>query len=376
MIAYNDGFPNDPLVRFGDPALDANFQASGIAPGRVYCVGLNYNYGTTRFAVVLWRSDNGGRSWGAPKLVAYELTTSGFLLDHPSLTVTQLNGYLYVIYSRVHIMNPAMSEIRVAGSADGGNTFGSGVCVIGTGSCAGAPSKAKAPQLASDPSGKLYAVWVDFSPMPSIKLSRSITFGTTFEAPQSTMAGRTFFIPEDMVIGKNTPVPIAALTLPMIRFNSIANRLGVVWHERVNTNFSDAYYTWYDAATNLWSNAAKLLNTAGPGRDHFMPALDADSSGNVVVEWYDRRNDPNNVLYELYGVKISSDGTRIGNEFPVTTFFTDPTAFKTYGGAPNHKFLGDYHTVFRFRDQSQWIDAFVAARLTGHSDIFTGYVYY
>jgi hypothetical protein len=372
----------DPFVNYADPALDANFSAGGVAPGRVYCSGIMYNLGLTKFAVLLWSSDNGGQSWGSPTLVAFENSGGSYTLDHPSVAVTQANGYVYVIYSRIKVGDPSLNEISLKGSADGGLTFGPAVPIVGLGGVV-PTGKVRAPQIAADPSGTLYALWMEFPDLPrtpAIFVSRSATYGTTFESPISTMEGRAYFTPTADYLGGGD-FPLTSSTLPMMRFNAANNSLAVVWHEREAspyTAFADVFYTSFDAATHSWSGVAAKLNSDGTGHDHFMPAVDADSSGNLLVDWYDRRNDSRDNLYELWSAKILPNGTRIGNDFPVTTFSTNPNAFKSYLN-PNigdAKFLGDYHQVFRFHDQSQWIDAFVAAPAGGNSDLWMGFVYY
>jgi hypothetical protein len=370
QVLPDSNFPHTGMV---DPMLDANFSGGGVNPGRVYLTGVMFN-GNTEFGVFLWRSDDGGRTWAAPVRVAQESST-GFYLDHPAVAVTQDNGYVYVVYSSIKLSNHAQSEIYVKGSADGGNSFGSAVCVVGPGAgCAGPASAIRAPQIAASAAGTLYVEWPDFS-NDSLNVSRSATYGTTWEPQQSRVPARPFFKPDlNSTIGT---LPLTASTLPMIRFNNPANVLGVVWHagegtDPVSKTFADVFFTSFNGTT--WSGTETQLNTDPAGKDNFMPALDTDAAGNMLVDWYDRREDPNNQRYMLYGAKIASNGSPVMGNFAITTNPTDPAGFHDYGAGL--RFLGDYHQTFRFRDESQWIDAFIANPVFGYSDVYMGYIYY
>jgi hypothetical protein len=74
-------------------------------------------------------------------------------------------------------------------------------------------------------------------------------------------------------------------------------------------------------------------------RDQFMPALDYDTNGNVIVSFYDRRDDSSNIKYHMYVSHISATGGSLGPNLRVSTFQSDPTPY------PN-KFIGDYQDIW------------------------------
>lgn len=72
-----------------------------------------------------------------------------------------------------------------------------------------------------------------------------------------------------------------------------------------------------------------------------MPALDFDSSGNMMVTYYDRRYDTANIKYDLYSARINSSGTRLEAPVRVSTFQSDPTKYTV-----DPRSVGDYQDVW------------------------------
>ena len=87
-----------------------------------------------------------------------------------------------------------------------------------------------------------------------------------------------------------------------------------------------------------------------------MPALDYDSAGNVTATFYDRRDDPNNLLFRTYGAHVNAWGSPIHGNFLVTGFQSNPTTLATVPG-----FIGDYHDVWSwtFNGTEQYFPAYV-----------------
>ena len=72
-----------------------------------------------------------------------------------------------------------------------------------------------------------------------------------------------------------------------------------------------------------------------------MPALDFDLTGNMIVTFYDRRDDSQNILYHLYSARIDSSGNRLEPNIRVSTFQSDPRKYTV-----DKNFIGDYHDVW------------------------------
>lgn len=83
-------------------------------------------------------------------------------------------------------------------------------------------------------------------------------------------------------------------------------------------------------------------------RDLFQPALDADAAGNVLLAWYDRRNDAGNVDYQQFAEYISPTGTPLaGGIQNVGTVTSRVSRFDGVSGTWVYDYFpGDYHEIF------------------------------
>ncbi|GAB4365639.1 MAG: hypothetical protein Kow0060_23090 [Methylohalobius crimeensis] len=99
---------------------------------------------------------------------------------------------------------------------------------------------------------------------------------------------------------------------------------------------TDVYY----AALTPSGDTPKTRINDATVRDQFFPALDFDTSGNLIVTFYDRRDDPLNVSYRLYRAYIDPDGNHLPptQNQAVSPFFSTPQSNWSF---PN--FIGDYH---------------------------------
>jgi hypothetical protein len=97
-------------------------------------------------------------------------------------------------------------------------------------------------------------------------------------------------------------------------------------------------------------------------RDQFSPALDFDTNGDLLVTFYDRRNDFANNRYRLYRTRINS----FGQPLP-----SDPTdqLVNPVGTSPNIAwsipgFIGDYHEVWSdvLNGQITWFSSWIRGR--------------
>lgn len=312
----------------GDPLLAENPYTSGQGPGRIYASGIIFN-GATNIppnGIAVWRSDNGGVSWFQPAIVASN-SSSSYFLDKPAIGVSWHSGslgYVYIAYIKYPV-----NQLLVAKSTDGGLTFGAPVSV--------AIGNIQGPQIVVSPSsGYVYAIWVDYS-LNAIRLSRSADFGQTWSAPETGAQG-------NMTSG-NINGGVRAPTLPMARFNGVANKVSIVWHElEQGSSRTDVYYTTKSSAG--WQTKVRINDVQT--NDQFMPALDFDLTGNLIVTFYDRRDDPNNLLYNLYMAHIDSSGNPLQSNGWVSTFQSNPNFYTSQTGKAN--FIGDY--------QDNWSQAF------------------
>jgi len=175
-----------------------------------------------------------------------------------------------------------------------------------------------------------------------------------------------------------------APTMPIARFNWAANngrgRISVVWHEcsskpktdRAGDKFpdcmdpgqhTDVYYA------SVWlrgGNTNKVRVNDNRIRDQFTPALDFDAKGNVLVTFYDRRDDRNNINYHLYKAWINQNGRPISRNRRVSSFASTPNS-----GWPRSNFIGDYHETWMIplNSRDTWFSSWTG-EYRDNADIF------
>jgi hypothetical protein len=79
------------------------------------------------------------------------------------------------------------------------------------------------------------------------------------------------------------------------------------------------------------------LNDDTGSADQYNPALSVLSNGTIYVSWYDRRNDPNNCLTDVYSTVSTNSGANFSANAKVTLASSD------YDGNPNGP--GDYSGI-------------------------------
>ncbi|MEJ2697996.1 MAG: hypothetical protein P8013_15290, partial [Candidatus Sulfobium sp.] len=288
-------------------------------------------YGYDYSRIVLWRSDTGGNSWYSPITVAQGSYSTGNV-DKPDVAVSWYSGTRGYVYAAYVILNGTASELWVKRSTNGGSTFPD-AALVEVGWINGAQI------IVSPSSGNVYVIWTDFT-RDAIRMSTSYNSGLAWTAAETvpgTGKPGSMLKPDDRISGD-----MKAGSLPMARFNWVANKVSIVWHECATTCTStssdtDVYYS--SKSPYGWQTKVRINDVTT--RDQFMPALDFDSSGNMLVTFYDRRGDTQNIKYDLYSARIDSSGNRLEPNVRVSTFQSDP---RNYYVDPRS--VGDYQDVW------------------------------
>ncbi len=112
----------------------------------------------------------------------------------------------------------------------------------------------------------------------------------------------------------------------------------VVWPDQAGPLDSDVQVLlrWSDDGIT-WS-APVAVNDDAAG-DQLMPWIDVDSEGGVHVAWYDRRNDPDNRLLDVYYAYSNTGGEGFHPNVRVTETSFDGDLGHHQNGGP---FIGDY----------------------------------
>jgi hypothetical protein len=329
-------------VQSGDPLMDGNIYTSGIAPLRMYTVGIMFQASSFQIpnAIGLWRSDNGGLSWSSPATVDSETANSRYFLDKPDVAVSWYSssrGQVYAAYMKLDAQSVNNSQLLVRRSTDGGVTFGA-ASVVATG-------RIEAPQIVvSSHTGNVFVVWVDFN-LNAIRMSWATSAASSWSAPQTGATGN--MTPLGTYLNNN----VRAGTVPMARFNWVDDSVAVVWHEfdSPTSANTDIYYTAYTASGWLAKKRVNAIQT----RDQFMPSIDFDNTGNLMVMYYDRHSDSINQFYQESWTQIDPAGNRLGSGTAYSSF-SNPNMY-------GNKFIGDYQDIWWWGFADQWGNRFNGA---------------
>jgi hypothetical protein len=308
-------------------------------------------------AVSVWRTDDGGRSFGEPVAI-----TTGHA-DHPWLVVDRSNGassgYLYVAFSAG---TPNLTELGFSRSTDGGRSFEPSRPV------ATLPENVVAsPMVAAGPDGAVYAIFGVW-PFPesktdSTKSKASAKQHREIVAPIrvvcSTDRGVTFGAPIDLGTGTmeiELSGDVNGTALPAIAADW---RRGTVYAAFVTRqpgdNSSDVVIVASSDRGQTWNAPAQVNADAGQVL-HLQPQIAVDEAGRVAISALALEEDRVDVV--LY---VSEAGARrFGPSVRVTSQLFDP-ARGTPGGGGKH---GASDAFYPF-----WNDT-----RTGRLEVFTAVV--
>jgi hypothetical protein len=365
----------DPLLRKAPSTVSGQN-----VPNRVFCAGLGNSgiVGTPPYAVTVWYTDDGGVTWSNPVKVSEDLQPNQYL-DKPSIDISQYPptaGEVYVAYTRFVDLS-GHEEIHVARSTDGGATFTQDHCATVDASNNCVSGLFNASQLMVDSrNGAIYVLFVDFG--GSIMATSSTNFGLNWSV--SSTVTNTPVILGNQRLNNNT----IAGTILVARYNAPQARVNAVWHAYdnamgepcvVGARCSDIYLAT-KAAGQPWNIVPLANRGVSNAQDQFQPALDNDSTGNILIAYYSRKDDPNDQLYKMYTIIVSADGlTTPRGEEEVLCSWTGCQSDPNAGNEAVPGFIGDYHDVFLSAEYGWFQNAFVA-RPSLSFEIFSDGVWY
>ncbi len=323
----------------GDPYLSGNGYTTGVWPGRLYCVGALFsdNTGSAASSIAVWHSDDAGQTWSNPAIVA-TANGGGHDLDKPNIVVSDFGGsagvastrgYVYVTWIDENVNTPSGSSVNVAMSTDGGSTFTSPTIV--------SFENVQFPQVVVNPNdGTVYEIWANLD-YGDLLMAQSGPDLTTFGA-EDIVSG-LYIMTMDTIITGNVRVN----SIPAARFDWPSNRLVVVYTGVASSGpasgATDIYYTFKGGCTNCnaygWQQPVQVASNTT--NDQFMPAIDFNQAGDVIVTYYDRRDDSANTNYREYVTVMASDGSSRSYESQV---IGAPVS------NPNGRSIGDYQDVW------------------------------
>ncbi len=299
---------SDPVVAFG---IDGAVFVSVIAVPRLE------ERGGDPWGVYVYRSDDGGTTFGAPLVV--DRATGN---DKEWIAVDRSHGpnrgAVYVVWVR-----GCTTFIRR--SRDGRAPFTPARFL--SRACAGT-------QVAVGPTGDLNIVapTYGFFSIHTVRFVLRISHdgGERFDPPRT--------IAQAPVMPMTLNGGMRAGTLPAFAIAPDTGALVVAWNDP-RDGTADIWLTQSTDDGRTFGEPVRVHDVAT--NDQFQPALVAAADGVVVVSWFDRRHDANNRLAEVMIARSGDGGRTFGQSARVSTQRFDPV-----NAAPHdlgqQRFFGDY----------------------------------
>ncbi|MCK4513459.1 exo-alpha-sialidase, partial [bacterium] len=318
-ITWHDSLLEEPSYpRHSDPGLTCD------RLGNVYVVILSYTGSTSDpNGLFVLKSTDGGVTWDDAVTVIDGVP--GVFEDKELIACDRSggthDGNLYVAWARFGMD----TDILSARSTDGASSFDAPALVSDA-------DGVQWPVPAVGPDGTVYVAWANYSPA-SIRLDRSYDGGATFGTDvtvASTYTAQTY------VNG-----PVLVFSYPAmdcdITGGLFDGRLYIAYMDRGGGD-QDIFLRYSDDGGTTWSSPLRINDDAyGNGADQFHPWLVVSEDGVVNVVFYDRRNDPGNLLMDVYVAQSFDGGASFESNVRVTTVSSDPTAGSVRAGL-----IGEY----------------------------------
>jgi hypothetical protein len=197
---------------------------------------------------------------------------------------------------------------------------------------------ANGPNAAVAPDGTVYVAWLN------VDVTLSQDTGAKLYIDRSTDGGNSWTTDAQVKAINSCPKHLSkgpgigawddarARSYPSIAVNpSNSNQVYCVFAEDTqvgDADEGDIYFTkgTYSAGSWTWTSALKINDDTDPAASHdqFEPWIDVKPDGTIDVAWYDRRNDPADLNWDVYIAK-STDG---GSSFSANVRLSD-TSFAT-----------------------------------------------
>jgi hypothetical protein len=343
-ISSDDGDAGDPVL-----AVD---RASGV----ICLAGTSMRSPTGYKGIPLWKSTDGGITFNPPTTVRADITQS----DKPWIAVDDWPGtgqhdvYLGCI-GFVGGTASTNKALWLTASTDGYGTNWSSPKAIrqyGVDNVEGIQSLI--PLVGPDHTA--YAFWFERTTYGTnwFKMRQVLNRGATLGDVHTVCALVTTNEPNGNLKLKRSNTAASddtfrAFPLPVSAVNAAkTNHLYVAYADK-GTNANDKADVFFTLSANggtNWTSAVRV-NTDTTTNDQWMPVLAVKPDGTqLFMAWYDRRNDTNNSLIEVYGRwgTIATNGdVSLGTEFKISTTNFPPVFAGTLTSNTNH---GYYDPVY------------------------------
>jgi len=280
--------------------------------------------------IAVAKSVDGGRTF-LPPVSVVSVAASPPFHDKPYIAVdvsptSPYKNNVYISWTNFSTFG-GPSPIYFSRSVDGGMSFSTPVKISGS------LLNNQGSQPSVGPNGEVYVSFLNYRPSLPNKLYIAVSLdgGVTFQAPSFVT---DVYNPESPFDGRLPPGSYRVPTLPSIAVD-ISNgpyrgSVYVVWQDKRLGN-ADIFIAYSRDGGVSWSIPVKVNNDATINHQ-FFPFVSVAPTGRVDVVFYDRRNDPNNFLFDVFAAISFNGGASFWNR-RITDRLINP-------GPTN--FIGDY----------------------------------
>jgi len=338
-----------PLNPLGIPYADMfDPTATADANGDLYVAHISTDYDWTNgpeSGLYVHKSTDGGITWGAPVQIAYNGKPSGspdpnyrfndrcqMTADINPTSPYYNNIYIVEIKDRGWNMPQPYGDIYFSASTDGGLTWSTQVRLNEN-----IHNMGNMPVPAVAPDGTIYVCWMDYNVITggtgTIYLDISTDGGATWLT--NDILVRTVNLPPLRLNGGSDVLAKGAAVIEVSPFNP--QELYIVYAEQIvgTGDEGDIFFIRSTNAGQTWSNPIRV-NDDITFTDQVLPWMDVKPNGTIDIAWYDRRNDVNDLLWDVY-FAASLDG---GNTFTANTRISDVSAASP--NTPSGIWMGEY----------------------------------
>lgn len=298
----------------------------------------------TVIGMQLFRSNDGGQTWSAPKSLIEGRDVDGN--DDKSWVACDRSNNPST-HGRIYVGRGVGGALRLARSLDGGQTW-RGAGNLPSGSNVPGTSDAWAPETTVAYDGTVHVVW-HVPGESTIKYTRSTNGGETFESQKEIVTGVASFHGNLPQTGSFPEFPNAKFRVLTLATGCAlkGGRFIVAWAD-MREGTARIYYRIADNSGATWlgpANGQSLLSwfPVGNGLYHFHPQLIAIDSGMVGCAFYEFG--PKGGGYKI-DTRVAGSLTQ-GDSFDFLTTVTDqpwdPAVNAPLShGNPNDTFIGEY----------------------------------
>ncbi len=357
QLAYpNNPFSGVPFLDVFDPTVCIDDSAHVF----VGHIATDNNWaGGPASGLYVHKSVDGGMTFIAPVQVDADNAPSGspdpnyrfndrdqIVADKYSMSPYYKNIYIAWIKDRGWNMPLPYGDIYFSYSTDGGASFSASQQIN---SVAHNMGNMPVPDVAKD--GTVYVAWVDYDvtlcDTGVIFLDKSSNGGLTFG---QDIVVDTILLPPCNLNGGTDARAKGAAVLKVKP--SDPNELYIVFAEDPDGQGSDEADIFFIKSTDggtSWS-APVRINDDITNTDQVMPWMYVKPNGIIDIAWYDRRNDPTDLMWDIYYTTSTDGGNTFAPNMQVngTSFFT-PSPWKTSPERWMGEYLGlvaDYYHAF------------------------------